>query len=79
MLTNEVSMTPINACRKSQKRPHGLHASLLSSIVAFHSCKMADLETLSKNRKRQRLLFDGIESDVLSEEDDNIVVGAPPG
>ena len=79
MLTNQVSMMPINACRESQKWLHGPHASLLNSIVAFHYCKMAALETPSRNRKRQRFLFDDIESDVLSEEDDNVLIGAPPG
>ena len=77
MLTNQVSKTPINACSESQKRPHGPHANL-NSIVAFHYCKMVALETPSRNRKRQQFLFDDIESNVLSEEDDNVLVGAPP-
>ena len=41
-------MTSINACRESQKRPHGPHASL-NPIVAFHYRKMAAQET--RNRK----------------------------
>ena len=77
MLTNQVSMTPINACRESQKWPHGLPASL-NSIVVFHYRKMDALKTPSRNRKRQRFLFDDIENDVVSEEDDNVLVGAPP-
>ena len=72
-LTNQVSMTPINACRESQKWPHGSQ----NSIVAFHYLKMAAQETPSTNRKRQWFLFDEIESGVLSEEDDNILVGPP--
>ena len=68
-------MTPINACRESQKWPHGLHASL-NLLFAFHHRKMAAMETPSKNRKRQRFIFDDIESSVLSKEDDNVLVGS---
>ena len=70
-------MMPINACRESQKWPHGPHASL-NSIVTFQNHKMAALETLLRNRKRQPFLFDDIESGILS-EDNNVLVGAPPG
>ena len=50
---------------------------VLNSIVAFHYLKIAAQETPSKNRKRSRLLFDEIESDVLSGESDDVLVGAP--
>jgi len=66
-------MTPINTCTESQKWPHGPHASL-NSIVAFHYCKTAAQETLSRKEKTA-ISFDDIESSVLSEEDDNILVG----
>ena len=69
---------PIKACRESQRWPHGPHASL-NLIVAFHNRKMAALEILSRNRKGQPFLFDDIESSILSEEDNNVLVGAPPG
>ena len=38
---------------------------------------MATQETPSRNRKRRRFLFDDIESDVLSDGDDNIIAGVP--
>ena len=50
---------------------------VLNLIVAFHYLKMAAQETPSRNRKRSRLLFDEIESDILSGEGDNVLVGAP--
>ena len=47
--------------------------------MAFHYLKKAAQETASTNKKRQRFFFDEIESGVLSEEDDNILVGPPRG
>ena len=47
--------------------------------MVFHNRKMAALEIPSRNRKTQPFLFDDIESSVLSEEDNNVLVGAPPG
>ena len=38
---------------------------------------MSDQVTPSRNRKRQRFLFDDVENSVISEEDDNVLVGAP--
>ena len=41
--------------------------------------KMASQETPSRCLKRQRFLFDEIESGILSEEDDNILMDPPRG
>ena len=47
--------------------------------MAFHNRRMAALETLSRNRKRQPFLIDDIESSILSEADNNVLGGALPG
>ena len=44
--------------------------------VVFLISKMSDQATPSRNRKRERFLFDDVENSVISEEDDNILVGA---
>ena len=49
---------------------------VLNSIVAFHYLNMVAQETPSRNRKRSQFLLDEIESDVLSGEGDDILVGA---
>jgi len=67
--------TQINTCTESQKWPHGLHANL-NSIVAFHYSKMAAAQKMLSRKEKTAISFDDIESSVLSEEDDNILVGA---
>ena len=63
MLTNQVSMMPINTCRESQKPLHGPHASI-NSIVAFHYLSSGN----AIEKQEKTAIF--IESGILSEEDE---------